>query len=289
MKKLFLLTLLCAVTASSLIGCGPSAEELAAQAKADSLQMIVENKDSIINATFTDIGEIATTLNEIAKRENLIVENSATGEINKTQKAQIIDNIASINELLEKNRATIDALSATTKQLRDANIEVSGLETLVAQLQEQLASKDAEILSLIEQVEKLNIVAAELQSRVSELEIERGELIDEAVFNDAKANQIYYIVGKQTDLIKAGIIEKKGLFTVKRTIKNTDDLSNFTEGDLRQLSRVAIGAKGVNLVSSHPEGSYQLVEGAKNVVEELVIKDQNAFWRNSKILVISHR
>lgn len=289
MKTRYLSIALLALIASTFIGCGPSAEELASKAKADSLEMIVANKDSIINATFTDIGDIASTLNEIAKRENIIVESSATGEINKTQKAQIIDNIASINELLEKNKATISALSATTQKLRDANIEVSGLETLVAQLEEQIASKDAEILSLIEQVERLNIVAAELQSRVSELETERGELIDEVVYNEIKANQVYYIVGKQSELISAGIIEKKGLFTIKRTIKSTDDLSSFTESDSRELSRVAIGAKGVNLVSSHPEGSYQLVEGAKNVVEELVIKDQDAFWRNSKILVISHR
>ena len=55
------------------------------------------------------------------------------------------------------------------------------------------------------------------------------------------------------------------------------------------MERIPIGKAKVKIVTAHPENSYMLVKGAKDVVEELVITDKDAFWKNSKMLVISHK
>lgn len=278
-----------ALIATQMIACGPSAETLKAQGDADSLEMIVAQKDSILNEAFTDIELIASTLSDIATRQNIVVQSSGTGEITKTKRAQIVDNLTVINDLLESNKRAIGNLSAIARKLKAANVRVDGLETLVASLEAQIASKDAQIDNLLKEVEKLNIAVSDLSKRTSELESDNAILETTVVSQDSEINTVYYAVGRERDLIKDGLIDKKGFLEVKRSLKNTDDLSKFTKADRRALKRIAIGGKGVKVISSHPDGSYTLVEGKKRVIEELVVSDAQLFWRNSNFLVISYK
>ncbi|MDE6070904.1 MAG: hypothetical protein K2F92_08615 [Alistipes sp.] len=66
-------------------------------------------------------------------------------------------------------------------------------------------------------------------------------------------------------------------------------MEDFTRADARTLERIPIGHAKVRIVTSHPENSYMLVKDSKEVVDELVITDGEAFWKNSKILVVSHK
>ena len=52
---------------------------------------------------------------------------------------------------------------------------------------------------------------------------------------------------------------------------------------------VHVGQKKATLVTSHPEGSYELVTDANKVVEKLIITDPVRFWESSKILIISYK
>jgi hypothetical protein len=52
------------------------------------------------------------------------------------------------------------------------------------------------------------------------------------------------------------------------------------------VKEIAIGAKKAELVTPHPKGSYEFVEEGKTVTK-LTISDPDAFWRNSKVLVIA--
>ena len=55
------------------------------------------------------------------------------------------------------------------------------------------------------------------------------------------------------------------------------------------IERIPIGKNRVRIVTIHPETSYILIKGDNNQIEELVITDKDAFWQNSRMLVISHR
>ncbi len=288
MKKLFI-AISSLFFAAQMVACGPNADTLKAQGEADSLGLVVAQKDSILNEAFTDIELIASTLNEIATKQNIVVQSSASGEITKTKKAQIMDNINSINELLDKNKKALSNLNATAKKLKEANVKIASLESLIESLQAQVESKDAQIADLLKQIEKLNIAVADLQRRTNELQGDKAELESTITSQEDELNTVYYVIGKEKELVEKGLIDKKGFITIKRTLKNTDDLTQFTKGDRRSLERIAIGGKGVKVITSHPDGSYTLVEGAKRVIDEIVISDHKAFWRNGNFLVISYR
>lgn len=288
MKKSFL-TLLALVAATFFISCGPNAATIAAQAAADSLGGVVAQKDSIINDAFASIDEIATSLSQISEREKLVIAASSGAEISKTQKEQIADNISAIGDLLAQNRAAIKKLGAQAAKLKEANVKIDALESLVASLQKQLDDKNVQIEDLVGQIKGLNIAVAELQGRTAELEVDKKTLETTVADQTTEKNTVYYIVGVEKSLMGKNIIDKQGFIGRTRTVKNTSDLTEFTKSDMRTLEHIAIGAKGAKIVSSHPEGSYILVMGARNSVDELVITDKDKFWRNTKILVISHK
>lgn len=278
-----------ALVAVMLFGsCGHKAEIEAASSKNDSLQMVVNAKDSILNDAFGNIEEIATALSQITEREKIVASTSA-GEINKTAKERIAENISAISDLLQKNRAAISRLSASAKQLKEANVKIAALESLVASLQKQLEDKDAQIQEMATKLENLKIEIAELKGLNETLSGKNNQLESTVTEQTEELNTVYWTVGQEKALVKSGVIDKKGFIGRTAVLKNVSNMDDFTKGDLRNVERIAIGKKGVKIISSHPADSYVLVMGDKNITEELVISDKDAFWKTSKVLVVSYR
>lgn len=287
MKKILIL----AAVAASLASCGPKSEKPDAAALAnDSLSLVIAAKDSIINDAFNSIGEIAANINQIAERENLVTrQTSAGGELTKPVREQIAENITAISELLDKNRATIARLQVSAKRLKDANVQIEGLQTLITQLQEQLDQKNAQLAALTDQVKALKVEVEALGHTVSNLENDKSELQGTVADQDAKLHTVYYIVAADKELVAKDIVDKKGFIGRTRVVSDNASMSDFTRADDRTVERIPVGKSKVKIVTSHPENSYILVKGSKDVVEELVITDKDAFWKNSKMLVISHK
>lgn len=284
MKKIILTAIVAVIFAS----CENKEQTAKFNNTKDSLQQIVTMKDSIINEAFLDINDIATTLNQITEREKIVATQSS-GEITKTTKQQISDNITAIAELLQKNRETIARLSGSTNKLKEANVQIEGLKKLVASLQQQLEDKNVQIEKLAEQVKKLNIEIADLSSAVSGLKEDKNKLQSTVAEQTEQINTVYYIIGNEKELMNKNIIDKKGFIARTKTVGSNTDTEFFTKGDLRNIERLPVNGKKATLVTSHPSDSYMFVEGAKNVTEEIVITDKNKFWSNSKILIISFK
>lgn len=287
MKKILILT----AVAIALASCGPKSEKPDATALAnDSLAQVIAAKDSIINDAFNSIGEIAANINRIAEREKLVTrQTSAGGELTKPVREQIAENIAAIGELLDKNRATIARLQVSAEKLKAANVKIDALQTLIAQLQEQLDEKNAQLAALTDQVKALKVEVEALGHTVSNLENDKSELQGTVADQDARLHTVYYIVGSDKDLVAKDIVDKKGFIGRTRVVSDNASMSDFTKADDRTVERIPIGKTKVKIVTSHPENSYLLVKGSKDVVEELVITDKDAFWKNSKMLVISYK
>ena len=287
MKKVLVLAAAAALFAS----CGPKAEKPDTTAMVnDSLAQVVAAKDSIINDAFNSIGEIAANINQIAEREKLVTkQTSAGGELTKPVREQIAENITAIGELLDKNRATIARLQVSANKLQAANVKIDALQTLIAQLQEQLDQKNAQLAALTDQVKALKVEVQALGHTISNLENDKAELQGTVVFQNTRRHTVYYIVASDKELKEKEIVDKKGLIGRTRVVSDNASMDNFTKADDRTVERIPIGKAKVKIVTAHPENSYMLVKGAKDVVEELVITDKDAFWKNSKMLVISHK
>lgn len=285
MKKILLFAALATLFAS----CGGK-QARQTQAESDSLAMVIAVKDSIIDDAFRSISEIAANIGQIAERERLIAKQTASGsELSKPMKDEILYNISAIGELLEQNRNQLARLQATSNQLKQANVQVESLQKLVQELQDQLAQKDVQIAGLMEQVRSLKIEVASLSEMLMRAEGEKILLQEDLGQTDTDLHTVHYIVGLEKELKRDGIVDKEGFIGKTRVLSKGADLSQFTKADNRTLERIPLGGKRVKMVTSHPEDSYMFIEGEKKkFIEEIVITDKEAFWRNSKVLVIAY-
>ena len=250
-----------------LASCVSRQVAVEAESRSDSLELVVSAKDSLINAVFADINAISENLALIKSRENLITV-AGESEGGRRPVEEIDNDIKAIDRLLRENRAKIESLQRSAAQLRKANLRIDGLEKMIADMNRQLAEKKAEVAVRSAEVENLSGEKVELQNQL---------------------NTVYYIVGAEKELRDAQIINKQGFIGRTLTVGRNSNFDSFTMADSRLLSEVPVGQKKATLVTSHPEGSYELVTDANKVVEKLIITDPVRFWESSKILIISYK
>lgn len=286
MKKILILLCL----GASIFSCNTETEKKAMMA--DSLAAVNNNianelkeKDSILNtkeAAMTEFiqsfNEIQENLNAIKEKEKIISTNSGT-DIKKSEKDQVISDIQTIYDLLNKNKEKVANLS---KKLKASNLKVQELELAVANLTNQLTEKEAEIASLQQQLEKLS-------GDFSNLNVKYNQEKAASEQKTEKLNTAYYVVGTSKELKKNGVITQEGGFIGLGRVaelNTTLDPGYFTKIDITEVKDIPIGGKQVKLITSHPAGSYKMVEGATATIK-LSITDAEKFWSISKYLIIS--
>lgn len=269
-----------------LASCVSRQVAVEAESRSDSLELVVSAKDSLINAVFADINAISENLALIKLRENLITV-AGESEGGRRPVEEIDNDIKAIDRLLRENRAKIESLQRSAAQLRKANLRIDGLEKMIADMNRQLAEKKAEVEQLRESLVRMGDEVKSLTEEVAVRSAEVENLSGEKVELQNQLNTVYYIVGAEKELRDAQIINKQGFIGRTLTVGRNSNFDSFTMADSRLLSEVPVGQKKATLVTSHPEGSYELVTDANKVVEKLIITDPVRFWESSKILIIS--
>ena len=269
-----------------LASCVSRQVAVEAESRSDSLELVVSAKDSLINAVFADINAISENLALIKSRENLITV-AGESEGGRRPVEEIDNDIKAIDRLLRENRAKIESLQRSAAQLRKANLRIDGLEKMIADMNRQLAEKKAEVEQLRESLVRMGDEVKSLTEEVAVRSAEVENLSGEKVELQNQLNTVYYIVGAEKELRDAQIINKQGFIGRTLTVGRNSNFDSFTMADSRLLSEVPVGQKKATLVTSHPEGSYELVTDATKVVEKLIITDPVRFWESSKILIIS--
>lgn len=269
-----------------LASCVSRQVAVEAESRSDSLELVVSAKDSLINAVFADINAISENLALIKSRENLITV-AGESEGGRRPVEEIDNDIKAIDRLLRENRAKIESLQRSAAQLRKANLRIDGLEKMIADMNRQLAEKKAEVEQLRESLVRMGDEVKSLTEEVAVRSAEVENLSGEKVELQNQLNTVYYIVGAEKELRDAQIINKQGFIGRTLTVGRNSNFDSFTMADSRLLSEVPVVQKKATLVTSHPEGSYELVTDANKVVEKLIITDPVRFWESSKILIIS--
>ena len=271
-----------------LASCVSRQVAVEAESRSDSLELVVSAKDSLINAVFADINTISENLALIKSRENLITV-AGESEGGRRPVEEIDNDIKAIDRLLRENRAKIESLQRSAAQLRKANLRIDGLEKMIADMNRQLAEMKAEVEQLRESLVRMGDEVKSLTEEVAVRSAEVENLSGEKVELQNQLNTVYYIVGAEKELRDAQIINKQGFIGRTLTVGRNSNFDSFTMADSRLLSEVPVGQKKATLVTSHPEGSYELVTDANKVVEKLIITDPVRFWESSKILIISYK
>ena len=283
MKKL----IFAAAIALTITACdNRQAEVDQANRQKDSLASIINERDSSLNDFLSSFNQIEKNLDSIARKQNAINVNvDKQGELNKTAKERINDNIAAINQLMNDNRAQIAELS---RKLKKSGNKIAHFETMIQTLNEQIAQKDRELADLNDKLNSLNTQVAQLQTSVDTLTrttMAQSKTIDEQT---TSLHTAYFVVGKSKDLQTMKVIDKTGgLLGIGKTSKLSSNFDNnkFTRIDYVQTSTIPIDSKGAKVITTHPSDSYTLNK-EKDKVVSLSITNAEKFWSASKYLVV---
>ena len=146
-------------------------------------------------------------------------------------------------------------------------------ERKMKELKTQLENKDIKIASLSSSLDSMTTKADSIFQVATQQEIAMAA-------QEEALNKAYYFVGDKATLKQKGLREKLlKSASINPSICTAVDIRNFTELDLN--------SKKAFLLTSHPLNSYKLVqksEDDKNLI--LKITNYNAFWANSKFLII---
>lgn len=269
-------------------GCVSRPAVVRVEDQRDSLAAVVSQKDSLINAVFADINAISENLALIKSRENLI---TAAGETESGRRPieEIDNDIRAIDRLLRENKSKIASLQRSAALLRKADLRIDGLEKMIADMNRQLAEKRGEVEELRERLNQMGVEVKSLSEEVAERSAQVESLSGEKVELQNQLNTVYYIVGAEKELRDAQIVNKQGFIGRTLTVGSIGNFDSFTMADSRLLSEISVGRRKATVVTTHPEGSYELVTDGEKFVEKLVITDPARFWESSKILIVSYK
>ncbi len=241
------------------------------------LKIELAEKDSTITHYIGYINEIRANLNLIKDKQRFIINKKSNPESLQADDASLIDEIKLLGQLMAENQTKIKHLKSNVK---DANLKMEGLDEMILSLTEDVDEKNMEIFQLQQELENVDAAFAEL----FEAYTDKAAMLNEA---NAKLNTAHYTIGTKSELLKNGVISKEGGVLgigASKELKSDFNKSYFTEVSIDAVSEIPLGVKKVDIVTTHPSSSYELI--GENPVEKLVIKNAEEFWSVSKYLVV---
>ena len=280
MKKLFYLIAFLPLA----FGCGGNKQGSVLSAE-DSLRAVsggqqvrIHDQDSSMQSFIRGFNEIQDNLDIIKEKEKIVTASSKDAETRKSKEEQIVADIQSIYDIMNKNKQRLAAMRTKFKESNKKNDE---LEKFITRLTADIEAKDAQIGDLKTQLEQLNVA-------MTNLNVNYQEATQESEVKTKKLNTAFYAFGTSKELIKNGVLTKEGGFIgIGKIQKMKEDFnkSYFTQVDISTTNTIVLAAKKAKLITTHPSGSYK-IEGADGKAEKLTIIDAENFWSTSKYLVI---
>ena len=281
--KIFIMKKYLLIATASLImsACNQPGHNQSVSQERDSLLSVISTRDSSINEFISSFNDVERSLDSVAVKQHIISINTNTSgsELKANQKTRINTEIVAINNLMDKNRKRIAELSRKLKNSSNRNAQ---LEKTIATMYDQLQQKNVELTMMNEMLNGLYAEVVQLQVTV-------GDLTQTVSEQSTALHTAYYVIGKQKDLKRTKVIDRKGgLLGIGRTSKISDEVDNkrFTRIDYIETTVIPVNCSDVKIVTSHPSDSYTLEKENKKMIKNLVITNPEKFWSASKYLVI---
>lgn len=280
MKKFFVVALM----AVMICGCGEQKSKIAESEQNETIDALTRENEQLRN----EQEELLSTLNEIEDGFREI--NEAQGRLTIDRRGEgadarerIRENMQYIQETMAQNKELIEKLR---NQVSAGGKKSAQLQHTIENLMAQMEQKNAEINTLRAELEAKNIYIAELDEQVASLNQNVDELTqqnqeqDQTISQqDQKLNAAWYAIGTKSELKNHNIL-KSG-----KVLQGDFDASYFTQVDIRRINEIPLNSKSVDILTSHPSGSYRLERG-DNKLYTLYIDDSQQFWSTSKYLVV---
>ena len=217
------------------------------------------------------VASVLTNFQEISSVEGMINVNPRSGDLQRSERDRIKDNMLLINDKL---RASSEALDQLTKKLESSGKENKRLHGTIAALRKELENQKQRVLALSEELERKNLAIGVLDSMLTQrngdvdrLNVATAQQAEALAAQEKELNTVRYCVGTSSDLKEMNLI-KSG-----RVVTENANMSYFTKTDLRELSQIPLFSRKARLLTVHPASSYELVPGSD---KQLVLYIKNA-------------
>lgn len=260
------------------------------QSTIDSLQSIVNSKDSEIDDLFQMLNEIEGNLSMINSKYSTVQEmrrNNTEGTFN--HKKEIADQMTSIESIMSDNKKKIAELNSRIGNMNKKNAD---LEAYITRIEERSAAQEAQINQLLAELENNKIIIKGLNENINQLNADVQKRDEHIARQIADANRAWFIVGSYDELNESGIVTKTGGFIgIGRKQTTVADMNTalFTQIDRTKVTTISVGKKKAQVISQHPADSYELVadESDPSVTAYLRILNPTQFWKYTDYLVVS--
>ena len=275
MKHIIIITL----SAIMLASCGQKENELAIlrlRSENNHLVSAVANRATQIDQMKTHLNEVHKNIRAIREREMLISELTESGELISNAESIFAD-IEAVGNLIRENKWLIADLQ---DQIALGDAEMQEYKLTIDLLSEQLSDRTEKLKSLVDQLVEKDIAIASLEHYQLDLLCELEE-------KEVSSNTVIFTYGTFEELKMNDVVEKQGGVLglgANKVLSANFNKDYFTVLDKREIIEIPLLCKEADLVSLHPEGSYEFVGDPGQVA--LHILDQDKFWETSKYLTV---
>ena len=282
MKKIILI----ALAAVAVVSCGRRNRDRIAvlSVSNDSLQTVLAARDSVLNEALFALSDISSSLSDIKRQEAIVVSKS---ELGKSDEAQIKEDLELLSQKLSDQRKAIARLNKNTALLKEANINIAGLEKLITELQGQINERDTTIKAMLANIDDLNNQILILNTDLSNAYATADILSATVDGQETELNKAYVAIGTAKELLDRGILVRRGIGNKTLALNPSLDRSEMSVIDIREVNSIDLTGKNAEIIGSFPETSYRFADGDKRgTVTSLQITDSAEFWKNSRVLVV---
>jgi hypothetical protein len=217
----------------------------------------------------------------------------------KDTESPIQDQLQARKDLLTRVDALVKRTQTTARELAAARSHEKQLASDSTRAAQALDSDQKMIAELNSTIQRQTARLSTMQVQVDSLAGENAKLGTELALLQTTHNKVYYIIGREDDLLKKGVVVREGganllLAHPGRTLQpaRTLDASLFTAVDARNVHEIPVP----DSTRSYAIVSRQSLEDADaSAVDQtsfrgnLKIKDSDKFWSPSKYLIIVER
>lgn len=287
MKNLFITF----ITFLLFSSCGGNEAELTAQLeslKQENAELKIETelldeKEALLTEYSQFIMDIQNNLNSIRDKENTVLVPQSREGIQQSAES-IKSDLQQLGALLAENKRKIASMNS---KLKNSNGQLNGLEEVIRNLTKQAEEREVKILGMKSELSDMGVAFDELMAAYENnlaVIANKKERIEE---QEIALHTAYYAYGSKSELKENMVITSEGgVIGLGKTKKLRDDFNKkyFTEINTKEVKEIVLGVSKAEIITTHPAGSYELVENEK--VEKIKILNPDKFWSVSKYLVI---
>lgn len=258
-------------------------------ARADSLNAVATAQNQELEGMFADINDITSGMQSLREAENLLTleaeKENKTGGKSKQQLARLKNDVQAMAEAIAGYKSQIARLEQKNKNqsaefkrmITNLKAELATRTEKIAEITKQLAATHQELAIKVQEVQQLT---QNVDSLGKETKSQKMTIAEQ----DQEIHMANYLIGSRKELKDAEVISRQGIFCPP-IVSSQAQKADFINIDVREVTSIPLNNKKGKLLSVHPSESYVLEAGEDgNLV--LKINDVNAFWKQTKYLVV---